>query len=49
MMTFEESIPNSITLQYGRTKLILVLFKSLNNALQYRMSKNEYKVVKYSV
>ena len=41
MMTVEQSTPNSITSPFGQTKTILVSFKSLGIALQYRMLKNE--------
>ena len=42
MIAFEQSIPDSITLRCGPTKVMLVPFESLGYALQHRMSKMNF-------
>ena len=46
LMTFEQSIPDSITSPCGPTKTTLVPFESLGDALQRAMFKNERLVAK---
>ena len=46
LMTFEQSIPDSITSPCGPTKTTLVPFESLDDALQRAMFKNERLVAK---
>ena len=46
LMTPRESILNSITLPIDLAKIILVLFQSLADTLQYSILKNEHVVTK---
>ena len=48
LMTFEQSIPDSITLLCGLTKITLVPFESLGDALQHRIFKNKHLVAKHT-
>ena len=49
LMTFEQSIPKSITLLCSPIKTTLVPFESLGDALQHGIFKNECLVAKRAV
>ena len=48
MIVFKRSIPYSITLLHGATKIMLVLLENLDDGLQRRILKKECLVAKYT-
>ena len=49
MMTLKLFILDSMTSPIDLTKIILISIESLGDTLQYRMLKNEWKVIKYAI